>query len=447
MAVEAGTRLGRFVVHEYIGQGTLGTVYRAVDPEAGIVAVKVLHRLSEPESRERFEELAPRLLEVRHPGLVPALDHGEHEDVPYLVEEHVDAITLAERFRRATVNPAAAVEILRGMAAAIDHAHAGGLVHGNLKPAQVLLRAGDLPLVSDFGLAPLRRPRLAGLAVGFRDGTPEYLAPEQVVGGEPTDGTDRYAFAAIAYQLLVDRPPFEGEPQSVMNAQLRSEPVAPSRRNRALPGAVDGVLLRGLAKDQAARWLTCEELVAALARALGMVPEIGVETPARPRARRWPLVAAGLATVAAASLVAGLVLAGSRGHGQVPVGVSASRLSVHAGETVTIDASHLPANQLGTVQSGPVTLGEFQADRNGKARAHVRIPDGTSPGSHVVSLCWRDACPAAVDVHVERTATATPAPAVSPTATPAQRATSSPSARPARSPSAPAAASASATPR
>ena len=291
MAVEAGTRLGRFVVREYIGQGTLGTVYRAAGPEAEVVAIKVLHRLSEYESRERFVELAPRLVELRHPGLVAALDHGEHEDVPYLVVEHLDATTLAERFRRATVNPATALGILRGMGGAIDHWHAAAIVHGNLKPAQVLLTAGDQPRVSDFGLAPVRRPRLTGLAMGFRDGTPEYLAPEQVVGGEPTPGTDRYAFAAIAYQLLVDRPPFEGEPQEVMDAHLRTEPVAPSRRNRALPPAVDEVLLRGLAKDQSARWPTCEDLAAALARALGMVAEAGAEAPPSRPARRWPLAA------------------------------------------------------------------------------------------------------------------------------------------------------------
>src|SRR5215475_9599272 len=142
MAVEAGTRLGRFVVHEYVGQGTLGTVYRALDPEGRPVAVKVLQRLTEPESRERFRALAPRLVEVRHPALVAALEPGEYDGVPYLVVEHVEAVTLAERFRRATVNPTAALEILSGAAAGIDYAHARGLVHGNLKPAQFLLVSG-----------------------------------------------------------------------------------------------------------------------------------------------------------------------------------------------------------------------------------------------------------------------------------------------------------------
>jgi serine/threonine-protein kinase len=332
MAVEAGTRLGRFVVHEYVGQGTLGTVYRALDPDERAVAVKVLQRLTAQESRERFRAVAPRLVEVRHPGLVAALEHGEHDGVPYLVVEHIEAVTLAERFRRATVNPSAALEILRGAAAGIDHAHASGLVHGNLKPAQVLLVSGSRPVVSDFGLAPLRRPRLAGLSVGFRDGTPEYLAPEQVVEGEPTAGTDRYAFAAIAYQLLVDRPPFEGEPQSVIDAHLRSEPVAPSRRNRALPQAVDAVLLRGLAKDQRGRWATCAELACALSLALGMEPEprrnlpIAVATADR---RRWPCVIACVGAVAAASVIAGAAVVAHRARLEERA-VPAAHTSPHA---------------------------------------------------------------------------------------------------------------------
>jgi serine/threonine-protein kinase len=328
MVVEAGTRLGRFVVHEYVGQGTLGTVFRAYDQQQRVVAVKVLQRLTEPESRERFREVAPRLVAVRHPGLVAALEHGEHDGVPYLVLEHVEAVTLAERFRRATMNPAAALEILRGAAAGIDHAHACGLVHGNLKPAQVLLVAGSRPVVSDFGLAPLRRPRLAGLAVGFRDGAPEYLAPEQVVDGEPTAGTDRYAFAAIAYQLLVDRTPFEGDPETVIDAQVRSVPAPPSRRNRALPPAVDAVLLRGLAKDQHRRWATCSDLAGALARALAVEPEARrvppVTRPVTP-SRPYLIVCAGL--VAAVGAVAGVV---AMAHGAHDTAAPASSPAPHA---------------------------------------------------------------------------------------------------------------------
>jgi serine/threonine-protein kinase len=205
------------------------------------------------------------------------------------------------------VSPIATLAILRAMAAAIDHAHAAGLVHGNLAPAQVLLTAGDRPLVSDFGLASLRRPVVDGLAIGVHDGTPEYLAPEQIMGAEPAGASDRYAFAAIAYQLLVDRTPFEGEPQAVLNAHLHAEPVAPSTRNRALPPPVDPVLLRGLAKEQPNRWPTCGQLVDALAEALGVIPARA--EPSR-GGRRWPLVIAGALLATALGALAGVLATG-----------------------------------------------------------------------------------------------------------------------------------------
>jgi len=445
MAVEAGTRLGRIVVHDYIGQGTLGTVYRGLDEELGEVAVKVLHRLSEPASRERIRAAAPRLIEVRHPNLVGVLAHGEHDGVPYLVQAYVDGTTLAERFRRATMTPAAALDLLRGMAAGIDHAHAHGLVHGNLKPAQVLVDSGERPQVADMGLARLRQPRLAGVAAGFRDGTPEYMALEQVVGGELTDATDRYAFATIAYQLLVDRTPFEGEPRTVINAQLRAEPPAPSLRNRALPEAADTVLLRGLAKDPRARWQTCGELVEALACAVSPVrpaPAVArVDRPARPpravplqaapadpaplpepqvqpappgpgalepaaptaprprRRVRWRL---GLAVLVGVALLVGATVVWVAGQPRV-VMIVLSASAVRAGEPFVVTATNVPARQAGMVlmHSDPEQIGTFRADQNGSVRVEVVAPEDATAGEHVVTLCWEDGCHGTARVLVE----------------------------------------------
>jgi serine/threonine-protein kinase len=438
MAVEAGTRLGRIVVHDYIGQGSLGTVYRAVDHELGEVAVKVLHRLSDPASRERFRETAPRLVAVRHPNLVGVLAQGEHEGVPYLVEAYVEGTTLAERFRRATMTPASALDALRGMAAGIDHAHSEGLLHGNLKPGQVLMDAGDRPLVSDVGLARLRPHRPGGLAAGLRDGAPEYLALEQVVGGELTDATDRYAFAAIAYQLLVDRPPFEGEPRSVVNAQLRSDPPAPSLRNRALPVAVDTVLLRGLAKDPRARWQTCVELVEALACAVSpAAPPFAVvcrDAPPRPpiaavrppapaprpeldppeidprddrprpgRRRRWRLALAALLLLSA--LVAAAVAWRTSQPRVVMIDLSVS--AVRPGDSFVVTATNLPAGQAGRIElhSDPRQLGLFRADRYGLMRTEVLAPEDAAPGGHVVTLCWESGCHGTAPIDIDDGAT------------------------------------------
>lgn len=268
MPVEAGTRVGSFVVYEYIGHGRLGAVYRACETTRGSVAVKVLYRLSDPVSRERFNDLASCLAEVTHPNLLRILDHGVRDGIPYLIEEYVRGETLADRFRRHTVRRPAALHLLGGVAAGLDHAHRGGVLHGNLRPAQVLLRADDdQPVVSDFGLTHLRRQQ--GMTIGGADGTAEYLAPEQIKGESATAASDRYAFAVIAYQLLVDRAPFEGDIDAVLEAHVSTQPTAPSQRNRALPVVVDDVLLRGLAKDQSTRWSSCTQMVNAIAGALG----------------------------------------------------------------------------------------------------------------------------------------------------------------------------------
>jgi serine/threonine protein kinase len=283
MAVEAGTQLGRCLVHEYLGQGTLGAVYRAFAPNDGSVAVKVLPSLASAESRELFKGIAPRLEEVSHPNLLRVLDHGERDGVPYLIEEYVQGENLSDRFGRATVRPIAALSILRGVAAAVDHAHRNGLCHGDLKPSQVLLAEDGRAVLSDLGLAPMRpiRPQ---------DHTPEYAAPELIRGGPFSPASDRYAFAAMAYQLLVDRLPFEGQAHAIFRAHLTTEPEAPSRANRVLSPAADPILLRGLAKDPSDRWPSCSEMVSALIAVLDCREPPGPRNggsrvPWRPR---WP---------------------------------------------------------------------------------------------------------------------------------------------------------------
>src|SRR5207302_3678361 len=149
------TRLGRLLVRESIGEGELGRVHRAVEPGGGSVVVKVPRGAATPEGRERFRDVADRLVELRHPNLVGVLEHGEHRGLPYLVSEHVPGVTLRERLRRAAIGREEAVRALRAVAAAVDHAHACGMVHGRLRTDQVLLDRAGTPLLSDAGAAAL----------------------------------------------------------------------------------------------------------------------------------------------------------------------------------------------------------------------------------------------------------------------------------------------------
>jgi serine/threonine protein kinase len=412
MSVEAGSRLGQFLVHEYVGQGDLGRVYRADEPNAGSVSIKMLRGLADPDVKERFLRLAPRLVGLRHANLARVLEFGEHSDVPYLVLQHVDGGSLADCTRHGAITPTTALTMLRGVAAGIDHAHQADLVHGDLKPQQVLMDVAGHPFVTDFGLAPLRWPRRAGASRPAPPCEPAYVAPELVKGGEPTAASDRYAFATIAYEVLVGRTPFRGKPRDMMTAQLYTDPPLPP--SSTLEPHAGQALLRGLAKEPGARWGSCTELVDALSEApagtgvaaeaapvedgLAVVPSpvttalvpLAAFSPPPRRPAWWILT--GLCVLGTLAASVGLT-DWVRGQPK-PVQVSVSSSELRPGDSVMLSASHLPAGQTGVIElhSDPVQVGAFQADQAGSMRTEVLIPGGTGTGTHSLDLCWQSAC-------------------------------------------------------
>ncbi len=432
--IHTGSRLGRYEVHEYLGQGALGPVFRGYDPTSGSVAVKVLESLSE-EGWSRFRALAPALVTLRHPNLVSVLDFGEVGGEAYLILEYVQGGSLASRMRGGTLGREGALWVLRGAAAGIDYAHRGGFVHGDLRPEQILLGPDDHPFVSDVGMGWLRR--VSPTAPDAPPIGPAYLAPEQVRGAEPTTASDCYAFAAVVYWLLTGRPPFLGRPEDVLRDQLHTAPPPPSMTKPELGRRTDQVLLRGLAKEPAARWQTCTQLVEALEDALRQdaAPAFVVGTTP-PRGRRWPwaLVGGGLAALVVSTLL--YFYLASRPS---VVSLQLSTSMVPAGGSLTVSATHLPPGQVGTIElsSDPVRIGTFQADQYGDLQQQVTVPADTSPGSHLLSLCWQGRCPVSAPLTVTAvsppltplpTPTATPTP--TPTPSPSPTSTASPTPRP-----------------
>jgi hypothetical protein len=402
MAVEAGTRIGRFVIHGYLGQGDLGVLFRACGPRPGSVALKVLRGLAGAGGRARFLALARRLAHIRHPNLVPVLGFGNHDDTPYLVLQHVPAGALADRLRGSETDRQDVLRVLRGIAAGVDHAHHRGLVHGALKPQQVVIDGDDHPMVTDFGLAPLRWPLADGVTVAVLERNAAYAAPELVAGGQPSVSADRYAYATIAYELLTGRRPFDGEPHDVLNAQLDAAPPAPSSVDATLTPAIDAVLLRGLAKDPASRWRSCVELAEALAAACPPAPVPAPTAPEPPvvsaaspgGGQSRALRALGLSCVLfAAAVAAGATVTWLGGPAPI-VAVVLSRATAHPGDALVVTATGLPAGQVGTVElrSDPERVGTFRADRDGSVRADVLVPEDATPGEHRVTLCWEEAC-------------------------------------------------------
>ncbi|SDD26565.1 serine/threonine protein kinase [Actinokineospora iranica] len=255
----------------------MSVMYRATDIRLGRkVALKVIaeHLTEDPEFRERFVDEARNTSAIDHANVVPLYDFGEVDGLLYIAMRLVDGSDMASLIKDGPLSPQRTLSLLSQVAEALDNLHELGLVHLDVKPANVLVTsresAGEHIYVADFGLT--RRG-----ATGHRTrggdflGSPTYAAPEHL-RGEPVDGrTDAYSLACVLFACLAGRPPFQGQVPEVIQGHLNREPPSLTEQV-ALPPAIDEVIRRGMAKNPGQRYGSCRELVAAARQALSSAP-------------------------------------------------------------------------------------------------------------------------------------------------------------------------------
>ena len=343
MAVETGILPARYRDPKLVARGGMGEVYCATDTSLGRpVAVKLLdERISSDETlRKRFsrEALAAARLSGEA-GSVTIFDVGEWNDRPFIVMEYLNGGSLEDVVRNGPQPPGAVLDWLEEAARALDYAHERGVVHRDVKPANLLLDAHQHVHVADFGVATA-----AGLdsltMTGTVIGTAGYLSPEQAQGWESTPASDRYGLAIVAFELLTGSRPFENANATAEAAAHVNTPVPrASLRDRSIPPQADEVFARALAKRPEDRYSSCGEFVVALRQAFD--EEAGTTgftaAPAAFGAPRRKLAVPVLVLLLLAAGIAAAALLATRGHGSsrptARVTVTARGTTVH--ETVT----------------------------------------------------------------------------------------------------------------
>ena len=326
-ALETGARLGPYEIIAPIGAGGMGEVYKATDTRlTRTVAIKVLppHWVADAEMKQRFDREAQTIASLNHPNICVLHDIGRLRasgpagesgpEIDFLVMEFLAGETLSDRIKRGPLPLDEALDIAIAITDALDKAHRQRVIHRDLKPSNVMLTATG-PKLLDFGLAktnaygaaeePAKKDdamaaaQRSGLTVpGMLIGTLQYMAPEQLEGGDADARTDIFALGVLMHEMISGKKTFEGKSRVLlMSAIATVEPPMLSTVQPAAPPALDHVVRTCLAKDPADRWQTARDLLAEL-RAIASGVDEGFVTRAAPASRRRSLLTTAAAVLA-----------------------------------------------------------------------------------------------------------------------------------------------------
>lgn len=288
-----GQRIGDYTIEAVVGRGGMATVYRARDQRLGrAVALKVLAPQLAEDSRfrDRFVRESRLVASIDHPHIIPIYEAGEHDGMLFIAMRYVDGGSDLRKLVQSNgpLPVARANHLFSQIASALDEAHANGLVHRDVKPANILVTGNDHVYLTDFGLTKSSSADTGLTSHGHFMGTPRYVAPEQI-RGLPVDGrADGYAFACVVYEALAGLPPFQRDTElALLYAHVSHDPPPLTPYRPDLPHAVNQVLSRALSKSPLDRYPTCTAFVSALRDAISGT-EGDLPSPISGPRQSWP---------------------------------------------------------------------------------------------------------------------------------------------------------------
>lgn len=277
--------IGPYEIVEKIGHGGAMGLYKAYQPDHDrYVTLRVYPRNEVDWSQ--FQRQTEAAIKLHHPHLMSVIDVGQEGDLVYLVTEYVEGFTLQDALKAQPLSMDQAIGVVEQLATGLDYAHRQGVVHGEVKPANILLKGGQQALLTDLGLTQITQT-LEGVTKSGAVGTPAYMSPEQV-RGEATDvRADVYALGVILYEMLTGHTPHEADsPLATLVKRVNEPPLSPRSFNPRVPVRVEQVILKALAINPADRYASAGELAAALRQALDQeassLPAVPISKPSIP---------------------------------------------------------------------------------------------------------------------------------------------------------------------
>jgi len=265
---KAGENLGPYQLLEQIGEGGMGTVFKAYHPALDrYVALKIIHPAHRQDQSfvARFQREARLVARLEHPNIVPIYDYAEHDKISYLVMKFIEGHTLKDRLERHPLNFYEVLQVVDSVGSALAYAHTQGVLHRDIKPSNVLIGVNNAMYLADFGLARIAHAEASTLSSESALGTPQYVSPEQALGRNNLDRrTDIYSFGVMLYEIVVGQAPFKANGAfAIIHDHIYTPLPLPRALNPNVSEAVELVLLKALAKDPNERFDNIVQMVTA----------------------------------------------------------------------------------------------------------------------------------------------------------------------------------------